>query len=159
VTSSHPFWEINKKILRYCLWNVQQMGMAGHPRHSQRVELLLHIIYDNLDSVAGPDLRLQIWDSRAVLATSSVRGEPVSQSVSPSVSQVIFGATGVAHAHANITSKLRALRVAPTDWIRWIRWTRLHWLLWFSDAGGLYLLPDCQHRPYGSRLMRSDMFK
>jgi len=90
VTSSHPFWEINKKILRYCLWNVQQMGMAGHPRHSQRVELLLHIIYDNLDSVAGPDLRLQIWDSRAVLATSSVRGEPVSQSVSPSVSQVIL---------------------------------------------------------------------
>lgn len=66
------------------------MGMAGHPRHSQRVELLLHIIYDNLDSVAGPDLRLQIWDSRAVLATSSVRGEPVSQSVSPSVSQVIL---------------------------------------------------------------------
>lgn len=79
-----------QKILRYCLWNVQQMGMAGHPRHSQRVELLLHIIYDNLDSVAGPDLRLQIWDSRAVLATSSVRGEPVSQSVSPSVSQVIL---------------------------------------------------------------------
>jgi len=37
---------------------VQQMGMAGHPRHSQRVELLLHIIYDNLDSVAGTDLRL-----------------------------------------------------------------------------------------------------
>lgn len=34
------------------------MGMAGHPRHSQRVELLLHIIYDNLDSVAGTDLRL-----------------------------------------------------------------------------------------------------
>lgn len=36
----------------------------GHPRpqsvpQPQRVELLLHIIYDNLDSVAGPRLHLR----------------------------------------------------------------------------------------------------
>jgi len=118
-----------------------------------RVELLLHIIYDNLDSVADrrppyPDLRSQVFGFR-LSAFGSRWASPFHSSP---VRQVIW-LTERSHWRCACEHHITTSGAAcgPQDWIRLLALSRRH----------LPLLPVARLPAQASepRLMRSDMFK